>query len=922
MLRLPVPVVVRASLLAFLAALALGATLPSAASAADIGSQDFNYAPLSGAATASKPESKLWFNDNVWWGVLFNPASGQHRIHRLNTTTNVWSSTTTAVDTRRSTRSDVLWDAAASKLYVSSNVISENSAASTTAANAGRVYRYSYNAGSDTYTIDPGFPVTINAAKTETLVIDKDSTGRLWATWMVGNRIWVAHTNGTDTAWGAPYQVPGIPAVDSDDISSLIHFGGNKIGVMASNQVDDKFWFAVHNDGAGDAAADWSAATIPGLPVSDDHINLKKDSTGRVFAAIKTSASGSSPLTMLLRRNLNGTWSSAVFGTGTNSHTRPIVLIDEPANQARMYATCPQAPAFTSGQSGGDICEKVTSLDTLSFPSGIGTAIIRDEGNPEMNDATSTKQGVNGFTGAVILADNSPTDTYWHRFLSLGGSPPPAGVTAQFSGTPTSGTAPLQVQFNDTSTGSPTSWSWDFGDGGTSTQQSPQHAYSAAGTYTVTLTASKTGSTDSETKTGYITVGSQPPPGGGTQTFDAVADAQVKSTSTSTNYGSLTELRLKQGSSATDASYRSYLKFDVAGLSGTPTSVKLRLFSTDGSRDGGSVSSTSNAWSETGVTWGNQPGIGASSLASFGATTTNSAVEVELGAGAVTGNGTYSFALASSSTDSAYYSSREGATKPQLIVTTSGEPPPAEGPTAAFSGTPTSGEAPLAVQFTDASTGSPTSYAWSFGDGTTSTEANPSHTYTQAGTYNVALIVSNADGTDGEVKNGYITVGSTPPPPPPGGQTILPMADAHVKSTSATTNYGTIDHLRLRQGTSASDATYITYLKFQVTGLTGPVSGAKLRLFTYDGGPDGGSVFRVGDTWAENTLTWNARPAVGPTSLASAGTVANNTTVEWNLGNEITGNGVYSFAITTTDDNSVYYRSRESAQPPELVLPG
>ena len=106
MLRLPVPVVVRASLLAILAALALGATLPSAASAADIGSQDFNYAPLSGAATASKPESKLWFNDNIWWGVLFNPASGQHRIHRLNTSTNVWSSTTTAVDTRRSTRSN------------------------------------------------------------------------------------------------------------------------------------------------------------------------------------------------------------------------------------------------------------------------------------------------------------------------------------------------------------------------------------------------------------------------------------------------------------------------------------------------------------------------------------------------------------------------------------------------------------------------------------------------------------------------------------------------------------------------------------------------------------------------------------------------------------------------------------------------
>ncbi len=91
-------------------------------------------------------------------------------------------------------------------------------------------------------------------------------------------------------------------------------------------------------------------------------------------------------------------------------------------------------------------------------------------------------------------------------------------VTANFSGTPTSGTAPLTVNFTDLSSGSPTSWSWNFGDGGTSTAQNPSHAYAAAGSYNVTLTATNACGSDGETKNGYITVSA----GGGfvTITFD------------------------------------------------------------------------------------------------------------------------------------------------------------------------------------------------------------------------------------------------------------------------------------------------------------------------------------------------------------------------------------------------------------------
>ncbi len=62
------------------------------------------------------------------------------------------------------------------------------------------------------------------------------------------------------------------------------------------------------------------------------------------------------------------------------------------------------------------------------------------------------------------------------------------------------------VQFTDLSNNSPTSWSWNFGDGGTSTLQNPSHAYSTAGTYTVSLTVSNGNGSDTESKSGYITV--------------------------------------------------------------------------------------------------------------------------------------------------------------------------------------------------------------------------------------------------------------------------------------------------------------------------------------------------------------------------------------------------------------------------------
>jgi len=87
-------------------------------------------------------------------------------------------------------------------------------------------------------------------------------------------------------------------------------------------------------------------------------------------------------------------------------------------------------------------------------------------------------------------------------------------------------------------------------------------------------------------------------------------------------------------------------------------------------------------------------------------------------------------------------------------VTGGGETTPA----ADFFAVPTSGEVPLAVQFTSLSSGTISTYSWNFGDGGTSTDEDPSHTYTTAGDYTVSLTVTGPGGGDTETKTDYITV--------------------------------------------------------------------------------------------------------------------------------------------------------------------
>ena len=112
------------------------------------------------------------------------------------------------------------------------------------------------------------------------------------------------------------------------------------------------------------------------------------------------------------------------------------------------------------------------------------------------------------YTVALTLSGpGGPTTQSKLGYVVVSDAPP----VASFVGAPTSGAAPLAVNFTNQSTGPITSHAWSFGDGASSTLASPSHTYTTPGTYTVSLTEFGSGTSDTLTRVAYIVVNEPAP---------------------------------------------------------------------------------------------------------------------------------------------------------------------------------------------------------------------------------------------------------------------------------------------------------------------------------------------------------------------------------------------------------------------------
>ncbi len=182
-----------------------------------------------------------------------------------------------------------------------------------------------------------------------------------------------------------------------------------------------------------------------------------------------------------------------------------------------------------------------------------------------------------------------------------------------------------------------------------------------------------------------------------------------------------------------------------------------------------------------------------------------------------------------------------------------------------------------------------------------------------------------SDGNDGsDTATVFMTIndpGTTPTPTPTssatpgsgGSVTLNPVADAAVLSNRPDNVFpGTI---------LAIDGSPIinSYLRFDVQGVSN-ISSATLRLFANDSSSQGITASSISDnSWVESALTFNNAPPAGGV-IGSSTAVSAGTWTEIDVTGYVTGNGLYSFMISSTDANRVTFDSREAANPPQLVI--
>ena len=404
---------------------------------------DFSYGSAR-APTAEKPQSKVWFHDGLWWGVLYNHVSNFYEIYKLDWETQDWSSTGVPVDSRLHSSHDAL--SVNGLLFIASAAIPPSADPPIPEPEFPDIYVYYYTYNSANKTFTATGTATVYTKWVETVVIDHDSLNRLWITFTDFNpgnptkSVYISHTQGNYFNWLTPtvLEIPVAKNLNADDISTLVASNG-EIGVMWSNQTPDSVnktnvYIAIHEDGDPDQI--WSLiVVISGPKYADDHLNIKSlqaDSSGTMFAVVKTSLNDGvnpnpgAPLVYLLIRSNNGNWSQRVVVKVEDNWTRPILLIDEENREIYIFGTKQIGIQMT-----GSIYYKHINLDNqgLTFESGIGDPFIEYPDGAidftHINNASSTKQPLNSTTNLLVIAGDDTKQMYVHNIIDLPDPPLP-----------------------------------------------------------------------------------------------------------------------------------------------------------------------------------------------------------------------------------------------------------------------------------------------------------------------------------------------------------------------------------------------------------------------------------------------------------------------------------------------------------------
>ncbi|QQG64695.1 PKD domain-containing protein [Desulfobulbus oligotrophicus] len=509
--------------------------------------------------------------------------------------------------------------------------------------------------------------------------------------------------------------------------------------------------------------AEWSRYSAPtGLTVAG--FNLYQD--GELACQTQGSRATSLDCTVSLKNDSPQFTLTAAFTNGTeSSHSAPfaftppsITPVGETATIRAQWTRYTAPSGYTTSgynlyMEGVLACQtqstRATSLDcTVSLPA----------------DRTSFTLTA-AFTNGAESAHSEPF-TYTKPNSK---QPPTAAITASAN----SGTAPVSITFNGSGStaGSSaiTSYSWNFGDGATASGSTASHEYTAAGTYTTTLTVTdQAGLTNLTSTTVVVSAPSN------TTTLNAVISTSgnsgqapltvsfngSSSTAATGNTISSYSWDFGDGTTATGATAsHAYTSAGTYTATLTITDNRRRTNSTTTTIVVSAPANTNNSTLAAVISTSSAVGPAPLTVSFDGSASTAASgnsirsYSWDFGDGTTASGASTSHAYTSAGTYTATLTitdnrRRTHSTSTPIVVSAPANTNKA--PSAVVTATPTTGTLPLTVTFDGSgssdSDGRITSYIWDFGNGSTASGANNSHTYTAAGTYTASLTVTDNNG--------------------------------------------------------------------------------------------------------------------------------------------------------------------------------
>jgi hypothetical protein len=334
--------------------------------------------------------SQMWIIDGVWWGA-FSDLSGDLGtgiyFYKVDVDKRTFVKGDFIDDNFIAGKPDTIWNG--EELFIL--IFQTGSLA--------RLYKYNFAPDTETYSLHKGFPVDVAlSGGASDIAFEQDSTGKLWAVYtdiLNANVRAIWSTSSDHRKWNTTGKILGAPlANDTEEASTIVHFGGNMIGVVWSNQLLGKIRFRFHRD--KDPELKWDPSKTldccEGVPgVADDHLSLRALPDGRLFLIAKDSIGEEGRLHLYVR-SVKGSWGEKIIldPDPTAAPTRPTLVLDLENEEAYVI--------YRDSSKEGRLFFVRTPLDHPAFSK---PCIFI---NSTVNSPTSTKQAVDGTTGLVAVA--------------------------------------------------------------------------------------------------------------------------------------------------------------------------------------------------------------------------------------------------------------------------------------------------------------------------------------------------------------------------------------------------------------------------------------------------------------------------------------------------------------------------------------